>query len=322
MPTAGVPTAGDEAGAPGPGAGGAVPGAWAPPDEAAAAAAAPRRADSAAALVGGFVRAQDVAEEGLRGAVGFEPGAESHGESPDRSPEKGPAAAAGPGARYLPAEEGAGDGPASAHAWLQTAKGYFILKKLFNTRASPLQTADLAQFDRREAYRGVPEGDAVKMLRALTRLEDHALYDVVDFFDPLQKGGVCFEEYFLLFSALAARTVKHRLEFLYQHGAAAFRLVRTVPRERQWHAMCTLATLLHVDPVVLRKHCIDRGVDLKDELPNLERIEEIYYLALTAGVEDRLAYLLAPPAEAERAEDPGAAGGGGGADGGGGCSVM
>ena len=173
---------------------------------------------------------------------------------------------------------GQGGAELSPHAWLSSTRGFAALARYFRTRAVLLHTSDMPRFAPRDCFRGVPEVETVRLLQSLTALEDSQIFDIMDLFDPMQKGGVCLHEFFLLMSALAVSSIRDILEFLYQRGPAVHRLVAELPASTHWQALCTIALLLNLPEDDLRRHC--RSLGLTPQRPvSYKEFEEVLFLA-------------------------------------------
>ena len=201
-------------------------------------------------------------------------------------------------------DEGLGPGGEglSPHAWLGSARGFAALARHFRTRAVLLHTSDIPRFAPRDSFRGVPEAEAVRLLQTLTTLTDSQIFDVMDLFDPMQKGGVCLHEFFLLVSALAVSSAREAFEYLYLRGLALHRLVSELPAGAHWQALCTVALLLGLREGELRRHCLARGLTPRHPV-TFGDFEEVLFLAVAdrhAAQEGggALSALFRPPAPA------------------------
>ena len=169
----------------------------------------------------------------------------------------------------------------------------------------------MPRFAPRDSFRGVPEAEAVRLLQTLTSLTDNQIFDVLDLFDPMQKGGVCLHEFFLLMSALAVSSAREAFEYLYQRGPALHRLVSELPAGTHWQALCTVALLLGLREGELRRHCLARGLTPQHPVA-FGDFEEVLFLAVAdrhtaQGGGGSLSALFRPPAPAPaRARAPGA----------------
>mmetsp|Transcript_4910 Transcript_4910/g.8502 ORF Transcript_4910/g.8502 Transcript_4910/m.8502 type:complete len:235 (+) Transcript_4910:235-939(+) len=177
---------------------------------------------------------------------------------------------------------------------LLSRQGIFSVNKWFQTHATVVSIQVGSGSLRGGGARALPEWDYLSLMRRLTDLPEHELFDLYDLLDKNARGGIRCKEFILLLAVLASRSANQRLQLLFMHGRDMFDLITGCGCG--WQGIRIWGVLFEVKDNVLWEIRVNLEVSLGPTL-TFQDYQLLMFAAIRA---DKTADLLPPTANGSK----------------------
>ncbi|KAK3280144.1 hypothetical protein CYMTET_12006 [Cymbomonas tetramitiformis] len=142
--------------------------------------------------------------------------------------------------------------PSSLHETLHTNNGVVAVHKWFQAQATPVSGQSCSSpLQGSGGVRALMECDFCPLMKRLTDLPDHEIYELMDILDLEDVGGVLLKEFYLILALLSAMDRLQRLEVLYLHAKDMYDLLAGERYQLGWQGLRLWGLILGVKDSVL-----------------------------------------------------------------------
>mmetsp|Transcript_17204 Transcript_17204/g.37412 ORF Transcript_17204/g.37412 Transcript_17204/m.37412 type:complete len:230 (-) Transcript_17204:198-887(-) len=163
---------------------------------------------------------------------------------------------------------------------LFSQQGINSVTKWFQTHATVVSNPTAGPASLRGAgVRALLESDFLPLMRRLTDLPEHELFELFDLLDKECRGAIGRKEFILLLAILASRNSNERLQVLYMHGRDMYDLL--AGSRRGWQAIRIWGLLFEIKDSVLWESRVNLEVPLGPTL-TFQDFQLLFFAAIRA----------------------------------------